>query len=468
MVAKYLLTLFCCGWLFLQLPGQTGTVPRKEQEIYDIYWSQVMQLLQARGLPENEIERIMSQFRVNDIRSDERLAAVLGGLYPAGKGIVFLFYQFANDTLRRVLATPGRLLQVSRLPVTQKELFRLGSDFNHVLGIYQEAGKRMPVKRGGIIKPPPPSAGLHYDGLVEKATRLLLPDSFSREWRHLVIIPSLNLGTIPFYLLRPYGGKTELIEYCSYSVAPGIGDLVGLRIKVLKKAAPFWDGDFNAEPFDQNSAFRNLDSGLLNLRHTLFVSNPAYPRNTSYDFPDLPGAEKEIRNAIPMAGTYDLFQGRSALKDSILQRIGQSDLAYFATHAVASESDPMNKSFLVLSGKDPFLTARDIINSRSVYTRFPSMVILSACQTGLGKSLEAGVAGLARSFMLAGSEHVVMSLWNVDDEATAYLMNRFLFYLKQPSVFTPAEPLRKAMLDARKVYPRASQWAGFTLFGVDY
>jgi len=96
------------------------------------------------------------------------------------------------------------------------------------------------------------------------------------------------------------------------------------------------------------------------------------------------------------------------------------------------------------------------------------MVILSACQTGLGKSMEAGVAGLARSFLLAGSNHIIMSLWNVDDEATAYLMNRFLYYLKESSRFMPAKPLRRAVLDTKKKYPKPSQWASFSLFGIDY
>jgi len=78
------------------------------------------------------------------------------------------------------------------------------------------------------------------------------------------------------------------------------------------------------------------------------------------------------------------------------------------------------------------------------------------------------VAGLARSFMLEGSNHVIMRLWNVDDEATAYLMNRFLFHLQKPTRFMPAEPLRLALLDTKKKYPKPSQWAGFSLFGIDY
>ena len=105
---------------------------------------------------------------------------------------------------------------------------------------------------------------------------------------------------------------------------------------------------------------------------------------------------------------------------------------------------------------------------RKTNDHFPEMVILSACQTGLGKSMEAGVAGLARSFLLAGSNHVIMSLWNVDDEATAYLMSRFILYLQRRNRFTPAEPLRLAILDTKKKFPHPSQWASFSLFGIDY
>lgn len=75
---------------------------------------------------------------------------------------------------------------------------------------------------------------------------------------------------------------------------------------------------------------------------------------------------------------------------------------------------------------------------------------------------------LARSFMLAGANHVIMSLWSVDDEATAYLMNRFLFHLQKPSRFMPSEPLRQAIRDTRKKFPKPSQWASFSLIGIDY
>ena len=96
------------------------------------------------------------------------------------------------------------------------------------------------------------------------------------------------------------------------------------------------------------------------------------------------------------------------------------------------------------------------------------MVILSACQTGLGKSMDAGIIGLSRGFQIAGANHVIMSLWNVDDEATAFLMRRFLMYIQTESKFFPAEPLRKAIIAAKKKYPDPSKWASFAVFGVPY
>lgn len=465
MKIKKIFCLVFASWLVLTATAQTPCI-QDEKAVYKIYSQQVARLLKMRGMEDESINQALSIYQENDISSDRKLAGLLEKLYPVNRGILFIFYYFCNDTLRRIVFEPGSVREKKYIPVTQKELLQLGSDFNHVLGLYSGTNKRMPVKRGAIVNPPPASKGLTYEGLVKKATSLLLPDWFDTTWRHVIFIPALNLGTMPFHLLQPYKDKSLLIDHCSFSVAPTIGDLVGLRMKVLKQKTN-WNGRLYP-PFSSNPELQQLDAVLLPLKNPLFISNPAYPANTPYSFPDLPGATKEIEGAIPYAKEYILLKGKDAEKDSVMKYMGKADLAYFATHGIASEEEPMKKSFLVLSGIDPFLTAKDIMDSRHKFERFPEMVILSACQTGLGKSTEAGVAGLARSFMLAGASHIIMSLWNVDDEATAFLMNRFMFHLQQPSRFSPAEPLRQAILDTKKKYPKPSQWASFSLFGIDY
>jgi CHAT domain-containing protein len=91
------------------------------------------------------------------------------------------------------------------------------------------------------------------------------------------------------------------------------------------------------------------------------------------------------------------------------------------------------------------------------------IAILSACQTGLGKVHDAGIIGLARAFQLAGTPRVVMSLWNVSDEATRKLMVFLVSYLKNGVV--PAEALRRAMVAYKKQEPDPAKWASFILFG---
>jgi len=95
------------------------------------------------------------------------------------------------------------------------------------------------------------------------------------------------------------------------------------------------------------------------------------------------------------------------------------------------------------------------------------MVVLSACQTGLGKKIKGeGLVGLTRGFMYAGAPRVVASLWSVDDTATAELMT--IFYQKMlREGLSPAAALRAAQNEIRRQERWRSPvyWAGFVLQG---
>lgn len=88
------------------------------------------------------------------------------------------------------------------------------------------------------------------------------------------------------------------------------------------------------------------------------------------------------------------------------------------------------------------LAAKEIQN---LSLRQARLVVLSACQTGLGKIEDAGIIGLARAFKIAGAGEVVVSLWNVDDKVTAELMTSFIkIYLEGKS--NASDALRASML----------------------
>jgi CHAT domain-containing protein/Tfp pilus assembly protein PilF len=147
----------------------------------------------------------------------------------------------------------------------------------------------------------------------------------------------------------------------------------------------------------------------------------------------------------------------------------QYRIVHFASHGLLNSARP-ELSGIVLSlvdeqghPQDGFLRLHDIYN-----LKLPAeLVVLSACQTGLGKEIKGeGLVGLTRGFMYAGAARVMASLWKVDDEATAELMKHFYEgILKQRQ--SPAAALRNAQVYMlkQKRWQSPFYWAAFILQG---
>ncbi len=151
------------------------------------------------------------------------------------------------------------------------------------------------------------------------------------------------------------------------------------------------------------------------------------------------------------------------------KELNQFRYVHFATHGyLDSERPEFSALVLSLVNKDGvpqsgFLYAYEIYNMQLN----SDVVVLSACETGLGKEIKGeGLVGLTRGFMYAGSPRVVVSLWSVNDRATADLMTRFYRKMLKENL-RPAAALRAAqieMLNDRQ-WNEPYFWAAFALQG---
>ena len=110
------------------------------------------------------------------------------------------------------------------------------------------------------------------------------------------------------------------------------------------------------------------------------------------------------------------------------------------------------------SMQDGILTAKEI---SLIDLRGLDLVVLSACQTARGDITGEGVFGLQRGFKQAGAQTIVMSLWKVDDTATAYLMTQFYTALTDGQ--SKRQAFRTAVARTRARFPSPYYWAAFVM-----
>jgi CHAT domain-containing protein len=226
--------------------------------------------------------------------------------------------------------------------------------------------------------------------------------------------------------------------------------------------------------------WKTIADSMLKLRrawlaHSLVVGNPKMPTAPDISgkplkLSPLPGAQEEATSVATILGTPPRV-GPKATETMVKSLLSKTNVVHLATHGYAYQSrDHVNDSFVALApgeGNDGILTVSELLANGEALVA--DLVVLSACQTGVGNIQEGeGTVGLQYAFLARGARSVLVSLWSVNDKATALLMRQFYHHwLDDIDGPMKSEALRRAQADVRGTagFEHPRYWAAFQLVG---
>ncbi|WP_339793017.1 CHAT domain-containing tetratricopeptide repeat protein [uncultured Imperialibacter sp.] len=268
-----------------------------------------------------------------------------------------------------------------------------------------------------------------YNALVREAVKI-----DSKNFRAVVIVPDGFLSFLPFEaLIRRKNGLADFsqLDYLirRYSVEHSFSS------SLLAKEAPALEA----------TKYRILGLG-------------AYYNKTDSQR-RLPGSKRELNSIEKLWEGHYFYE---ATKGNLIDNASKFDIIHVAVHGV-SDNNTVNGSYLEFSKEDR-LYASDLY---SIVTN-ARLVVLSACESGLGKVMGGeGVFSVGRAFKFSGAHAVVQSAWRADDGASSVIMEYFYGQLKKGIDSNEALKLAKLSIvnsgDNKTAHP--IRWAAFTSYG---
>ena len=376
--------------------------------------------LQKRAV---ELEREISRLRLHAPSADpftdpisfeevqEQLPSdvVLLTYHVAGDEII-AFVNVGDDIrVVRDLGSAAAVAQLLQRLSTQWNRFRLGPEFvGRHMALLERSTQQVLTELYTVLVAP-------VEGLLEEmdsrtSGRAGTPGK-------LVIFPHGLLHQIPFHALCD--GERYLLERFEISYAPSA------RVYTLcQQQAPQASGK------------------------ALVMSVPD---------PLIPAVTEEARAVARHLPGAEVLSDREATTDALQSVAPGCSALHLACHGLFRADNPM---FSSLKLHDGWLTAADVMQLDLAGAR----VTLSACESGRNEVFAGDeLIGLTRAFLGVGASTLVVSLWLVQDEATASLMEKYYARLRDGA--RPAEALRTAQLAIKDELPHPYYWAPFVLVG---
>lgn len=282
--------------------------------------------------------------------------------------------------------------------------------------------------------------------LADLSRRLLGPVASLLPGKRLVVVSDGALQSLPFAVLpdpdSPSGDGQPLIAGHEVISLPSVSVL----------------GEIRRDEASRTRAPKTL----------WVLANPDFGRR----FDPLPYTRHEAAEILALVPPRDraVALGRDASRETVLRGdLRDYRFLHFATHGAFDAEDGSGRLALAQIGPGGRPEADGFLHLTDIYALDlrADLVVLSACQSALGRELRGeGVMGLPRGFLHAGADRVLVSLWNVNDRATAELMRHFYRGILVEGL-SPAAALRNAQNAIRqeKRWKSPYYWAGFTLQG---
>ncbi len=318
------------------------------------------------------------------------------------------------------------------------------------------------------------------DQQVMAPIRPLLGDA-----RHLLLSPDGQLTLIPFEALKDEQDK-YLIQRYAFSYLTSGRDLLRFELPANSLSTPvvFANIDYDKQEIAAASTVRGWENrrsaDLASLRFDPLDATLKEANKIKGIFPDtkiISGkqATEAVIKQLQAPSILHLATHGFFVPDQEVDLVGDNFNKQLGTqHIVSLQENPLLRSALALAGinnrtkassntNDGVLTALEVAG---LNLRGTQLVVLSACETGLGDvKVGDGLYGLRRALVIAGSQSQVLSLWLVSDAGTKDLMVKYYENLKAGKGRHSA--LRQAQLELLKMpdYQHPYYWASFVPSG---
>lgn len=360
-------------------------------------------------------------------------------------------------------------------------------DYNSAISSLREAITHRPIKSEVTFE-------MQRNELYEKLVQPVLP--YIKGVKDVLIVPDGNLSFLPFDILREDADSADFGKKYSIGVSPSVSvSMIADNVKssstdALLFGGAWYDKSLSEEEHNQTlrgNGNRGKDRGFTAVERQTNLSvedlqnilknegSKQYFEQKKLNWYDLPGTIVELETLQKAIFPKAQVESQKMASEATLKRISKDGLlskyatVHFACHGYF-DSDLSEMSSVLFSEVSGKLTESDddgylTIGEAATLNLSAQMVCLSACQTGLGEIKKGeGMVGLSRAFMVAGSRNVGVTLWSVDDEATAEFMSRM--YKKVKGGMSYSEAYRKVKNEFRNSdeYSHPYYWAAFVVY----